>query len=192
MCLFKKRKIAKQVPSSYKYPLGSTVGFKHKGDFTRAYVYEVYLNDVSMQGALVTYLQSVDGVREIKQSEVAAKTLSDFNRLLGYVSGAIIIILLCAAVFWRPFRLFAVLHLLLAAYNLLPVDPLDGGRILRVLFGRRITYAVGFAFCGAIVVLSFHHALQSSDWLLFGAVCLLFLRLILQSGRCFFGASGIK
>ena len=52
-----------------------------------------------MQGALVTYLQSVDGVREIKQSEVAAKTLSDFNRLLGYVSGAIIIILLCAAVF---------------------------------------------------------------------------------------------
>ncbi|MBR4808502.1 MAG: permease-like cell division protein FtsX, partial [Lachnospiraceae bacterium] len=61
--------------------------------------YEVYLSDVSMQGALVTYLQSVDGVREIKQSEVAAKTLSDFNRLLGYVSGAIIIILLCAAVF---------------------------------------------------------------------------------------------
>ena len=61
--------------------------------------YEVYLNDVSMQGALVTYLQSVEGVREIKQSEVAAKTLSDFNRLLGYVSGAIIIILLCAAVF---------------------------------------------------------------------------------------------
>ena len=61
--------------------------------------YEVYLSDVSMQGALVTYLQAVDGVREIKQSEVAAKTLSDFNRLLGYVSGAIIIILLCAAVF---------------------------------------------------------------------------------------------
>ncbi|MBR5338289.1 MAG: permease-like cell division protein FtsX [Lachnospiraceae bacterium] len=61
--------------------------------------YEVYLNDVSMQGALVTYLKSIDGVREIKQSEVAAKTLSDFNKLLGYVSGAIIIILLCAAVF---------------------------------------------------------------------------------------------
>ena len=61
--------------------------------------YEVYLSDVSMQGALVTYLKSLDGVREIRQSEVAAKTLSDFNRLLGYVSGAIIIILLCAAVF---------------------------------------------------------------------------------------------
>ncbi len=61
--------------------------------------YEVYLSDVSMQGALVTYLKSVDGVREVRQSEIAAKTLSDFNKLLGYVSGAIIIILLCAAVF---------------------------------------------------------------------------------------------
>ncbi len=61
--------------------------------------YEVYLSDVSMQGALVTYLKSVDGIREVRQSEVAAKTLSDFNKLLGYVSGAIIIILLCAAVF---------------------------------------------------------------------------------------------
>lgn len=61
--------------------------------------YEVYLNDVSMQGALVTYLKSVDGVREIKQSEVAAKTLSDFNKLLGYISIAIIAILLFVAVF---------------------------------------------------------------------------------------------
>lgn len=61
--------------------------------------YEVYLNDVSMQGALVTYLQSIDGVREIKQSEVAAKTLSDFNKLLGYISIAIIAILLCVAIF---------------------------------------------------------------------------------------------
>lgn len=61
--------------------------------------YEVYLNDVSMQGALVTYLKSVDGVREIKQSEVAAKTLSDFNKLLGSISIAIIAILLFVAVF---------------------------------------------------------------------------------------------
>ena len=52
-----------------------------------------------MQGALVTYLKSVDGVREIKQSEVAAKTLSDFNKLLGYISIAIIAILLFVAVF---------------------------------------------------------------------------------------------
>ncbi|MBE6015000.1 MAG: ABC transporter permease [Lachnospiraceae bacterium] len=61
--------------------------------------YEVYLNDISMQGALVTYLNSVEGVREVKQSEVAAKTLSDFNKLLGYISIAIIVILLGVAIF---------------------------------------------------------------------------------------------
>ena len=60
---------------------------------------ELYLNDVSMQPALVSYLKSVDGVREVKQSEVAAQTLSDFNILLGYISAAIIIILLSVAVF---------------------------------------------------------------------------------------------
>ena len=74
MCLFKKRKIAKQVPSSYKYPLGSTVGFKHKGDFTRAYVYEVYLND---DGQVVYDLQLggecpsiIKGIEESKIREI--------------------------------------------------------------------------------------------------------------------------
>ena len=61
--------------------------------------YEVYLSDVSMQSALVTYLESVDGVREIKKSEVAAQTLTDFNKLLGIISAAIIIILLGVAIF---------------------------------------------------------------------------------------------
>ena len=61
--------------------------------------YEVYLNDISMQGALVTYLKSMPGVREVRQSEVAANTLSDFNKLLGLISIGIILILLFAAIF---------------------------------------------------------------------------------------------
>ncbi len=61
--------------------------------------YEVYMNDVSMQESLVTYLQSLDGVKEVKSSDVAANTLTDFNRLIGYVSAGIILILLCVAVF---------------------------------------------------------------------------------------------
>ena len=48
---------------------------------------------------LVTYLQSVDGIREVKQSAVVANTLTDFNKLIGYVSAGIIIILLGVAVF---------------------------------------------------------------------------------------------
>lgn len=61
--------------------------------------YQVYLNDVSMQDSLVSYIEGLDGVREVKQSAQVANTLTDFNRLLGYVSGGIILILLCVAVF---------------------------------------------------------------------------------------------
>ena len=61
--------------------------------------YEIYMNDISMQQTLVTYLKSLDGVREVKQSEAVANTLTDFNRLIGYISGGIIMILLGVAVF---------------------------------------------------------------------------------------------
>ena len=54
--------------------------------------YSIYMNDISMQQTLVTYLQSVDGIREVKQSAVVANTLTDFNKLIGYVSAGIIII----------------------------------------------------------------------------------------------------
>ena len=61
--------------------------------------YQVYLNDVSMQDSLVTYIKGLIGVREVKESAQVANTLTDFNKLLGYVSGGIILILLCVAVF---------------------------------------------------------------------------------------------
>ena len=61
--------------------------------------YQVYLNDVSMQKSLVKYIEALPGVREVKQSAQVANTMTDFNRLLGYVSGGMILILLCVAVF---------------------------------------------------------------------------------------------
>lgn len=61
--------------------------------------FEIYLNDVSMQEALVTYLENTDGVRSVKQSQTVANMLTDFNRLVGYVSAGIILILLCVAIF---------------------------------------------------------------------------------------------
>lgn len=61
--------------------------------------YEIYLNDVSMQDSLVSYLQSIDGVREVKRSELTAVTLDGVNKLIGYVSIGIIAILLAVSVF---------------------------------------------------------------------------------------------
>lgn len=74
-------------------------GFINDNPLANSAHYEIYMNDISMQQSLVTYLESLDGVREVKSSDVAANTLSDFNRLLGYISAGIILILLCVAVF---------------------------------------------------------------------------------------------
>ena len=61
--------------------------------------YSIYMNDISMQGTLVTYLSSLEGVRQVNRSEMVANTLSDFNKLIGYISAGIILILLGVAVF---------------------------------------------------------------------------------------------
>lgn len=61
--------------------------------------YEIFLNDITMQDAMVTYLESIKGVRQVNRSETTADSLSDFGMLVGYVSAAIILILLAVAVF---------------------------------------------------------------------------------------------
>lgn len=74
-------------------------GFANDNPLVNSSHYEVYMNDISMQESLVTYLESLNGVKEVKSSDIAANTLTDFNRLIGYVSAGIILILLCVAVF---------------------------------------------------------------------------------------------
>lgn len=61
--------------------------------------YEIYLSDVSMQSALVTYLESIEDVRQVNKSEITANTLSGINVLIGYVSLGIILILLAVSIF---------------------------------------------------------------------------------------------
>lgn len=61
--------------------------------------YQVYLKDVSKQDQLVDEIKAIAGVREVKDSAQVANTLTDFNRLIGYVSAGMILILLCVAVF---------------------------------------------------------------------------------------------
>ncbi len=74
-------------------------GFAEDNPLANSAHYVVYMNDISMQQSLVTYIQSLEGVKEVKSSDMAANTLTDFNRLIGYVSGGVILILLCVAVF---------------------------------------------------------------------------------------------
>lgn len=61
--------------------------------------YEVFMKDVSDQQKLVKYAEGLEGVRKVNKSDSVAKTLSGANKLILYVSAAIIIILLAVSVF---------------------------------------------------------------------------------------------
>lgn len=61
--------------------------------------YVVYLNDISMQKALVQYVESIEGVRQVNKAQATADTLTDFNSLFGYLSAGMILILIAVAIF---------------------------------------------------------------------------------------------
>ena len=74
-------------------------GFADDNPLANSAHFEIYVSDVELQDELVTYIESVDGVRKINQSEDIAKILSNFNVLVGYASIAIIGLLLAVSVF---------------------------------------------------------------------------------------------
>nr|WP_294680022.1 permease-like cell division protein FtsX [uncultured Blautia sp.] len=74
-------------------------GFKDDNPLANSSNYHVYLNDITKQTELVSYIQGLDHVREVNQSEQAAKTLGSINKLVSYVSMAIIALLLIISIF---------------------------------------------------------------------------------------------
>lgn len=74
-------------------------GFTQDNPLAESSHFEIYMTDIAKQGNLVTYIESIEGVREVRSSDVAANTLTDFNKLIGYISAGIILILLCVAIF---------------------------------------------------------------------------------------------
>ncbi len=60
---------------------------------------EVYLQDVSKQNELVSYLEGIDTVREVNRSDIAANTLTGANNLIAYASIVIIAILFVVSIF---------------------------------------------------------------------------------------------
>lgn len=61
--------------------------------------FDVYMEDVAMQADLVEQLESTEGVSKVNHSEMVANVMADANKLISYVSIAIIAILICVAVF---------------------------------------------------------------------------------------------
>lgn len=74
-------------------------GFKNDNPLANSSSYAVYVDKIEHQDALVEYIKGLDGVREVNQLKGATQTLTTFNKLVSYVAVAIILILLCVAVF---------------------------------------------------------------------------------------------
>lgn len=74
-------------------------GFADDNPLANSAHYEIYVSDVELQDELVTYIESIEGIRKINQSEDIANILSDFNVLVGYASVAIIGLLLAVSIF---------------------------------------------------------------------------------------------
>ena len=74
-------------------------GFENDNPLASSSSYAVYVDKIEKQDALVTYIEGLEGVREVNQLKGATQTLTTFNKLISYISVAIILILLCVAVF---------------------------------------------------------------------------------------------
>ena len=74
-------------------------GFKSDNPLANSDNYEVYMTDVASQKKLVSFAESLDGVRKVNKSDTVANTLNSVNKLVWYVSVVIIAILLAVSIF---------------------------------------------------------------------------------------------
>lgn len=74
-------------------------GFKNDNPLANSDNYEVYMADVAKQKDVVAFAEGLEGVRKVNKSDVVAKTLTSVNKLVGYISVAIIVILLAVSIF---------------------------------------------------------------------------------------------
>ncbi len=74
-------------------------GFEGDNPLAGSENYEIYMNDVSKQTQLVSYLETIPEIREINRSDVVADILTNINSLISYLSLAIIVILFAVSLF---------------------------------------------------------------------------------------------
>lgn len=149
--------------------------------------YQVYLNDVAQQNNLVKYVESIEGVREVKASDQVAATLSSFNVLIGYVSVAIIAILMAVSVFLISNTVtigiavrkeeIAIMKLM-GATDVFVKAPFIVEGVTIGLVGSVIPLAVLHYFYNAVIVYMNENITGLGNWLQFIAVSEVFENLV--------------
>ena len=74
-------------------------GFAQDNPLAASASYEIYLNNVEDQTSFVQYLEEIPGIRKINYSEMAVRGLTSVNKIISYVSVAIVAVLIFVAVF---------------------------------------------------------------------------------------------
>ena len=74
-------------------------GFKDDNPLANSANYTVFLDNIELQDKYVKQIEKMDGVRQVNYSKNTANTMSSFARLVGYISIAIIAVLLAVGVF---------------------------------------------------------------------------------------------
>lgn len=77
----------------------AAIAFSDDNPLADSASYAIYLKDISMQGDMVNYLETVKGIRQVNKNEVLADSLEGFGKLVAYVAAGIILILLAVSIF---------------------------------------------------------------------------------------------
>ena len=74
-------------------------GFEEDNPLANSSSYSIFLNDLTQQDELVSWLNGIEGVRKVNYSKTAAEGMNSLNKVIGILSMLIIGILLAVAIF---------------------------------------------------------------------------------------------
>ncbi|MBE5978178.1 MAG: ABC transporter permease [Paenibacillaceae bacterium] len=74
-------------------------GFEEDNPLANSSSYTIFLNDLTQQEELVSWLNGIEGVRKVNYSKTAAEGMNSLNKVIGILSMLIIGILLAVAIF---------------------------------------------------------------------------------------------
>jgi cell division transport system permease protein len=74
-------------------------GFEDDNPLANSSSYSIFLNDLTQQDELVSWLNGIEGVRKVNYSKTAAEGMNSLNKVIGILSMLIIGILLAVAIF---------------------------------------------------------------------------------------------